>query len=410
MSQLPVAQAFRPANATLKRCATPVMLIVALTMWGAACAGGRPASHEEERSARAAIVKKAGFTRAPFGNVDGKPVFVYTLSNANGMEVRAMSYGAIIVSLRARDRDGRPDDIVLGFDVLDGYLAGHPYFGAIVGRYGNRIAKGRFELDGKTYQLATNNGPNHLHGGARGFDKVVWEAEPFDRDGQSGVVFTHTSPDGDEGYPGTLNVRVTYTLTPANELIVDYDATTDRATPINLTQHSYFNLAGAGTGDILDHQLTLDADRFTPVDATLIPTGEVAPVEGTPFDFRRPTAIGARIGADHVQLKNGTGYDHNWVLSRSGGGLVHAARLLEPTTGRTLDVSTTEPGVQFYSGNFLDGKLTGRSGHVYKQRYGLCLETQHFPDSPNHQHFPSTILRPGERYRSSTVFAFGVAK
>jgi aldose 1-epimerase len=331
------------------------------------------------------------------------------------MEVSAMSYGAIIVSLRARDRDGRPDEVVLGFDALDGYLAGHPYFGAIVGRYGNRIAKGRFTLDGKTYQLATNNGPNHLHGGVKGFDKVVWEAEPFDRDGQSGVVFTHTSPDGDEGYPGTLNVRVTYTLTPANELIVDYDATTDKATPINLTQHSYFNLAGAGTGDILDHQLTLDADRFTPVDATLIPTGELAPVEGTPFDFRRPTAIGARIGADHVQLKNGTGYDHNWVLNRPAGGstgsaLHHAARLEEPKSGRTLDVSTTEPGVQFYTGNFLDGKLTGRSDHSYKQRYGLCLETQHFPDSPNHPDFPSTILRPGERYRSTTVFAFGVAK
>ena len=354
-------------------------------------------------------MKSDHFTRAPFGHVDGKAVYLYTLTNAHGMEVRAMSYGAIIVSLRVPDRDGRSDDVVLGFDALDGYLAGQPYFGAIVGRYGNRIAKGQFALDGMTYPLATNNGPNHLHGGVKGFDKVVWEAEPFDRDGRSGVVFTHTSPDGDEGYPGTLNARVSYTLTPANELIVDYFATTDKATPINLTQHSYFNLAGAGTGDILDHRLTLDADRFTPVDATLIPTGDLAPVDGTPFDFRRPMAIGARIGADHPQLRYGTGYDHNWVLNGPPGQLRHAAWLGEPKSGRTLDVSTTEPGVQFYTGNFLDGTLTGKSGRVYKQRYGLCLETQHFPDSPNHPGFPSTILRPGERYQSKTVFAFGIA-
>jgi aldose 1-epimerase len=362
-----------------------------------------------------AIVKKGGFTRAPFGDVDGAAVYLYTLTNSHGMEVRAMSYGAIIVSLRVPDRGGVSDDVVLGFDALEGYLAGHPYFGAIVGRYGNRIAKGRFALDGQTYQLATNNGPNHLHGGVKGFDKVVWEAEPFDRDGQAGVVFTHVSPDGDEGYPGNLNARVTYTLTQANELIVDYSATTSKATPVNLTQHSYFNLAGAGTGDILEHRLTLDADRFTPVDATLIPTGELAPVDGTPFDFRRPTAIGARIGGDHVQLKYGTGYDHNWVLNLPSGGstgpaLHHAARLEEPKSGRTLDVATTEPGVQFYTGNFLDGTLTGKSGRVYKQRYGLCLETQHFPDSPNHAAFPSTILRPGERYQSKTVFTFGVSK
>jgi len=357
-----------------------------------------------------AIVKKGGFTRAPFGQVDGTAVYLYTLTNAHGMEVRAMSYGAIIVSLRVPDRGGVSDDVVLGFDALDGYLAGPPYFGAIVGRYGNRIAKGRFTLDGQTYQLATNNGPNHLHGGVKGFDKVVWEAEPFDRAGESGVVFTHVSPDGDEGYPGNLNARVTYTLTQANELIVDYNATTSKATPINLTQHSYFNLAGAGTGDILDHVLTIDADRFTPVDATLIPTGELTPVDGTPFDFRRPTAIGARIGGGDVQLKYGNGYDHNWVLNGSAGQLRHAARVEDPSSGRTLDVATTEPGMQFYTGNFLDGTLTGKSGRVYKQRYGLCLETQHFPDSPNHAAFPSTILRPGERYQSKTVFTFGVNK
>jgi aldose 1-epimerase len=308
------------------------------------------------------------------------------------------------------DRGGRSDDVVLGFDVIEGYLATEPYFGAVVGRYGNRIAKGRFTLEGKSYQLATNNGPNHLHGGIKGFDKVVWEPEPFEHGGESGVVFTFTSPDGDEGYPGVVNARVTYTLTAANELIVDYFATADKPTPINLTQHGYFNLAGAGTGDILGHRLTLDADRFTPVDATLIPTGDLASVEGTPFDFRRPSTIGARIGADHPQLKYGNGYDHNWVLNGAPGQLRHAARLEEPTSGRTLDVSTTEPGVQFYTGNFLDGTLTGKSGRVYRHRYGLCLETQHFPDSPNHPAFPSTILRPGQPYASKTVFAFGVSR
>jgi len=373
---------------------------------GAVAACGGKAGETPDK----AVVKTAGFSRAPFGQVDGKDVFLYRLANANGMEVRAMSYGATIVSLRVPDRNAQSDDVVLGFDTLDGYLAPEPYFGAVVGRYGNRIAKGQFTLDGTTYRLATNNGPNHLHGGVKGFDKVVWEAEPFDRDGRSGIVFSHRSPAGDEGYPGTLDAKVTYMLTPANELIVDYVATTDKATPINLTQHSYFNLAGAGSRDILDHRLTLDAARFTPVDATLIPTGALAPVEGTPFDFRGATAIGARIGADDPQLKFGNGYDHNFVLNGTAGQLRHVASVEEPTSGRTLDISTTEPGVQFYTGNFLDGTLTGKSGRVYKQRYGFCLETQHFPDSPNHPAFPSTILRPGERYQTKTVFAFGVRK
>jgi aldose 1-epimerase len=354
----------------------------------------------------------AGIGRAGFGRTgDGTPVDVFVLTNGRGVEVRAISYGAIIASVRVPDRNGQRGDVVLGFDTIDGYLGTHPYFGAVVGRYGNRIAKGRFTLDGKTYQLATNNGPNHLHGGVKGFDKAVWRGEPVDRgDGSASVAFTHTSPDGDEGYPGALTVRVTYTLTSADEIVVEYEATTDKPTPVNLTQHSYFNLAGAGTGDILQHRLTIDADRFTPVDATLIPTGELAPVAGTPFDFRQPTAIGARIDGDDQQLKNGNGYDHNWVLNRTGGGLVHAARVEDPSSGRTLDVSTTEPGVQFYAGNFLDGTITGKGGRVYKRRYGLCLETQHFPDSPNHPDFPSTILRPGERFRSKTVFAFGVTK
>jgi aldose 1-epimerase len=353
----------------------------------------------------------AGVGRSGFGRTgDGTPVDVFVLTNGRGVEVRAISYGAIITSVRVPDRDGQRADVVLGFDTIDGYLGTHPYFGAVVGRYGNRIAKGRFTLDGKTYQLATNNGPNHLHGGVRGFDKAVWRGEPVDRsDGSASVAFTHTSPDGDEGYPGTLNVRVTYTLTAANEIVIEYEATADKPTPVNLTQHSYFNLAGAGTGDILQHRLTIDADRFTPVDATLIPTGELATVAGTPFDFRQPTTIGARIDADDQQIKNGNGYDHNFVLNRTGG-LAHAARLEDPSSGRTLDVSTTEPGVQFYAGNFLDGTITGKGGRVYKRRFGVCLETQHFPDSPNHPDFPSTILRPGERFQSKTVLAFGVMK
>jgi len=352
-----------------------------------------------------------GLTRSPFGRTpDGAAVELFTLTNATGVELRAITYGGIIVSLRTPDRNGRLGDIVLGLDNLEGYLRGTPYFGAIIGRYGNRIARGRFTLDGRTYRLATNNGPNHLHGGASGFDRVVWAAEPLETDSGVGVAFTYTSPDGEEDYPGTLRVRVTYTLTDRDELVVDYHATTDKATPVNLTQHSYFNLAGGGTRDILDHVLTINADSFTPVDSTLIPTGVVAPVAGTPFDFRTPTAIGARIGRDDPQLEKGLGYDHNFVLNRSGAALVHAARVVESGSARTLDVYTTEPGVQFYSGNFLDGSITGKEGRVYRHRYGFCLETQHFPDSPNQPLFPSTTLRPGREYRSRTVFAFGVER
>ncbi len=355
----------------------------------------------------------ARFGRYP---VDPSVVFVlrdtmkqFTLTNANGIEVRVMTYGAIITSIRTRDRAGHLDDIVLGFDSLAGYLKDSPYFGAIVGRYANRIANGRFTLDGTTYHLARNNGPNALHGGVRGFDKVPWTGEPFQTDSGMGVRLRYTSADGEEGFPGTLVARVTYTLTPRDELVVDYEATSDRATPVNLSQHTYWNLRGAGNGDILDHLLTLDAAAFTPVDSTLIPTGEIASVAGTPFDFRAATRIGTRIGQDNTQLRFGGGYDHNWVLDRpSGSGLVHAARLVEPSSGRTLDISTTEPGVQFYSGNFLDGSIQGKGGRVYAHRTGLCLETQHFPDSPNHANFPSTILRPGTTYRSRTVYRFGV--
>ena len=346
--------------------------------------------------------------RQPFGTADGKAVEMFTLTNKNGVEVRAITYGGIITSLKTPDRTGALADIVLGFNSLDGYLADHPFFGAIIGRYGNRIGKGRFTIDGTEYKLATNNGPNHLHGGVKGFDKVVWQPEVMPSEpGRSGVSFSYTSADGEEGYPGRLVVEVVYFLNDNNELTVDYQARSDKATHVNLTQHSYFNLAGEGSGDILGHELTIDADRFTPVDATLIPTGELAPVDGTPFDFRTPMAIGARIDAAHPQIAHGPGYDHNWVLNRSGAGLQRAAMVVEPTSGRTLEILTTEPGIQFYAGNFLDGKLIGKSGRPYGRRSGFCLETQHYPDTPNKPNFPTTLVKPGEDYKTTTVFKFG---
>jgi aldose 1-epimerase len=349
---------------------------------------------------------RAGVTRVASSTlVNGKPIEIFTLTNAAGVEVKAMTYGGIITSWRVPDRRGQLADIVLGYDDPAGYIKDNsPYLGAIVGRYGNRIAKAQFVLDGHTYALAANNGVNHLHGGTQGFDKVLWEGEALRG---AGVAFSRTSVDGEEGYPGNLKVRVTYTLTDKNELVLSYEATTDKPTPINLTQHSYFNLAGQGTGDILGHEVRINADRYTPVDATLIPTGELAPVDKTPFDFRTPTAIGARIASEHPQMQFGRGYDHNWVLARSGAGLSLAADVYEPKSGRTLQVRTTEPGLQFYTGNFLDGTLTGKDGRVYRQRYGFCLETQHFPDSPNMPTFPSTTLRPGETYRTRTVFTTG---
>ncbi|MBA3637729.1 MAG: galactose mutarotase [Acidobacteriota bacterium] len=373
----------------------------------------QPAAHPVVRGGLSRVIVaqpgKSPIKREPFGKKpDGQAVERFTLTNVKDVVIQAINYGGIITSLRVPDRNGRFDDIVLGFDNLDDYLKDHPFFGAIIGRYGNRIAKGAFTLDGKAYKLAANNGVNHLHGGNRGFDKVLWTAEPVA--GRNAIAFTRTSPDGEEGYPGNLRVRVTYTLTDANELIVDYSATTDKATPVNLTQHSYFNLAGQASGDILGHQLMLNADRYTPVDDTLIPTGELAPVAGTPFDFRKLTAIGARINQEDPQIKNGKGYDHNWVLNRKGENRQLAARVVEPKTGRTLEITTTEPGIQFYSGNLLDGTLTGKAGAVYKHRTGFCLETQHYPDSPNQTTFPSTILKPGAEYKTSTVFTFGIAK
>ena len=342
---------------------------------------------------------------------DGRPVEQVEL-RAGGLELTAISYGGTVVSLRIPDRDGALGDVVLGHDSLHGYLHDSPYFGAIVGRYGNRIARGRFELDGTTHQLARNDGDQHLHGGRRGFDKQLWRATALPDGGDASVAFTLVSPDGDEGYPGTLEAVVTYTLTERDELAVEYAARTDRATVVNLTQHSYFDLSAGRCASILDHELTVNADAYVPVDATLIPTGELASVAGTPFDFRSPTPIGARIGEPHEQLRHAGGYDHCYVLRAAGstGALTHAAHVAEPTSGRTLDVYTTEPGMQLYSGNFLDGTIRGKGGRRYAHRSGFCLETQHFPDSPNQPAFPSTVLRPGEEYRSRTVFAFGVRR
>lgn len=347
-----------------------------------------------------------GVQKQPFGTQDGRPISLYTLTNSHGLEIRAMNYGGIILSMRVPDRKGQLADIVLGHDTLDGYIPNLPYLGAIIGRYANRIANGTFTLDGKTYTLPKNNGSNTLHGGVkRTFDKVVWDDEALGN-GQNGVVFTYLSKDGEEGFPGNLKIKVTYTLTDENELVVDYEATTDKATPINVTQHSYFDLAGEGTGNILNHELMLNADRFTPVNSNLIPTGELRPVKGTPLDFTTSTKIGARIDDPYDQLVLAKGYDHNFVINRKGDGLVLAARVYDPTSGRVLEVSTTQPGIQFYTGNFLDGTVTGKQGHVYKKRYAFCLETQHFPDSVNHPEFPSTILRPGETFHSKTVFKF----
>jgi len=356
--------------------------------------------------AQTASKKKAGVEQKDFGTREGRPVILYTLTNSHGVEVRAMNYGGIILSIRVPDRKGQLADIVLGHDTLEGYIPNPPYLGAIVGRFANRIANGTFTLDGKTYTLPKNDGPNTLHGGVtRTFDKVVWDGEPK---GRSGVSFTYLSKDGEEGFPGNLKVTVTYTLTDANALIIDYEATTDKSTPINVSQHSYFNLKGQGNGDILDHEIMINADRFTPVDKNLIPTGELRAVKGTPFDFTTSTKMGARIDDNYEQLVLGHGYDHNFVLndSPSQNGMKLAARVHEATSGRSLEVWTTQPGVQFYTGNFLDGSVTGKEGHVYKRRYGFCLETQHFPDSPNRPEFPSTILKPGEKFRQSTVFKF----
>ncbi len=340
--------------------------------------------------------------------VDGKKTDLYVLTNAAGMKVALTNYGGRIVSILVPDKNGAMVDVNLGHGSIDDYLNRESFFGTLVGRYGNRIAKGKFTLDGKTYSLATNNGPNSLHGGKKGFNAKVWDATPV---GNNGLKLRYVSQDGEEGYPGTLTVDVTYTLTDDNGIKIDYQATTDKNTVVNLTNHAYFNLNGEGSGTVGDHVLQINADRYTPVDATLIPTGELAPVEGTPFDFRKPTPIGQRVDADHPQIKNGGGYDHNFVLN---GGQTDQPRLIatasSPKTGITMQVLTTEPGVQFYGGNFLNGQVTGKSGRPYEKRTAFCLETQHFPDSPNQSSFPSVVLKPGQTYKTTTEYRFSVAK
>lgn len=333
---------------------------------------------------------------------EGEGVEIFSLVNDQGMEVRIINYGGIITSINVPDRKGRVDDVVLGHDTLEGYLNRSRYFGALVGRYANRIARGRFSLSGIEYQLAINNGPNHLHGGVKGFDKVVWTATEID----DGVRLNYFSEDGEENYPGNLSATVTYRLDDENELWIDYEATTDRDTIVNLTNHSYFNLGSGGT--ILDHELEISADTFTSIDETLIPTGEIRSVKGTPMDFTTPTAIGTRIDDNDKQLRNAGGYDHNFVLRTSGEEFRTAATIYQPTTGRKMDIRTTQPGLQFYSGNFLDGSITGKGGRRYVKHSGCCFETQHFPDSPNHPNFPSTVLRAGEKYHAATVFKFSV--
>ena len=356
-----------------------------------------PQAKPEAKEARVMSANEESFGKTP----EGREVNLYTLTNTNGLRAKITNYGAILVSLEVPDRDGNLADITLGFDALEGYLAGHPYFGATVGRYANRIGKARFMLDGVEYELAANNGENHLHGGIKGFDKVVWRPEDlWANDNEALLKMSYVSEDDEEGYPGNLACTVTYTLTKDDELKISYEAETDKTTVVNLTNHSYFNLAGQGNGDILGHELTLNADRYTPVDEGLIPTGEIRSVKDSPMDFTLPMTIGSRI----EQVSGG--YDHNYVINSSGGTLALAARVHEPTSGRVMEIYTTEPGIQLYTGNFLDGTLTGKGGKVYKKHYAFCLETQHFPDSPNKPNFPSVVLLPGQKYTTVTVHKF----
>ena len=339
---------------------------------------------------------------------DGKTMELFTLKNANGLVAQITNYGGKVINLWTPDKNGDYADIVIGYETSAEYLkTTEIYYGTLIGRYGNRIAKGQFTLNDSVYTLAKNNGENHLHGGIKGFNNVVWDAKKTD---DQTLELTYLSVDGEEGYPGNLNVKVVYKLTDENELKVEYWATTDKPTPVNLTQHSFFNLKGAGNGDVNDHIVLIMADSYTPVDSTLIPTGEIATVDGTPFDFRTPTAIGARINDNHIQMKFGNGYDHNWILTKAETGLSYAAKVVEPASGRTLEVFTNEPGMQFYGGNFMSGNDTGKGGKVFAFRGAFCLETQHFPDSPNKPEFPSTILNPGEKYYSVCVYKFGVEK
>jgi len=350
------------------------------------------------------MIEKTIYGKLP----DGREVFQYTLKNAAGVEVKIINYGAIVTSIKVPDRDGKLADIVLGYDSLSGYLGDNAFLGAIVGRYGNRIGKGKFKIDGEEYQVTVNDGENHLHGGKVGFNKVLWDAKVVSSTAEPALALTYVSPDGEEGYPGTVTLTVTYTLTNKNELRIDYEGKTDKPTLLNPTHHSYFNLTGNPTETILNHELTIDADKFTPVDAGLIPTGELADVADTPFDFRKPQKIGLRINDQNEQLQFGHGYDHNWVLNNYDRTVHKEVELYEPLSGRLMEVSTDQPGMQFYSGNFLNGTIRGKNGVLYQHRTGLCLEAQCFPDSPNKSNFPSVILRPSQVYRQRTIYKFSV--
>ncbi len=365
---------------------------------------GKEMNNEQSRTLSEGSIKKELFGGLP----SGEEAHIYTLVNSHGLEMRVLDYGGIVVSLHVPDRTGHADDVVLGFDELEDYLNRSPYFGCIVGRYANRIAKGSFTLDQVEYRLAKNEGENHLHGGDSGFNKALWEARPLPDDPERpGIELTYVSEDGEEGYPGDLSIKVVYTLSNKNELKIEYHATTSKSTIVNLTQHNYYNLKGAGNGTVLDHEVTIKAGRFTPIDKFSIPTGDLKAVAETPFDFTKFNAIGSRIDDDHVQLKYGNGYDHNWVLEKKPDELTLAAEVYEPISGRFMEVFTTEPGLQFYTGNFLND-IIGKAGKRYGQRHGLCLEAQHFPDSPNKSQFPSTVLRPREAYHQKTIYRFGV--
>lgn len=369
-----------------------------IILFGCAKKGTEQPQEPQTREQRAMTINVESFGKTP----DGQEVELYTLANINGMRARITNYGAILVSLEVPDKAGKLADITLGYDTLDGYLTRHPYFGSTVGRYANRIGGAKFKLNDVEYTLAANNGPNHLHGGIKGFDKVVWKLEEIKAESDKALVkLSYLSKDGEEGYPGNLACTVTYTLTKGGELKISYEAETDKTTIVNLTNHSYWNLAGQGNGDILGHELMLNADKYSPVDEALIPTGEIRSVKDTPMDFTRPMTIGSRIG----QVEGG--YDHNYVLNNSGGGgLALCAKVYEPTSGRIMEIYTTEPGVQFYTGNFLDGSITGKSDRIYRKHYGFCLETQHFPDSPNKPDFPSVVLNPGDKYMTNTTYKF----
>ncbi len=388
---------------------SPVPILLLAGVGAGACGYTVPPSLPEMPEEIAALREIVQVTRRPWGEVDGREVEIFRLASRTGLRAEIAELGGAIVSLTAQGRDGEFADVVLGFDDLGSYLADtNPYFGAVVGRYANRIAGGRFTLDGEVHTLPRNDGDNSLHGGVRGLSRVVWQGEPFEAANGAGVVLRYRSPDGEEGYPGKVDFQVRYLLTSIGDLRIEAEAVTDRPTVVNLSFHSYFNLKGEGEGDILDHELSLDSEHYTPVDDTLIPTGEIAPTEGTPMDFRTPAAIGSRIDDDFEQLRFGGGYDHNWVLRppEDDGQMRVAAIVVEPTSGRKLVVKTTAPGLQLYTGNFLDGTLVGKSGRPYVHRGGLCLETQHFPDSPNQPGFPSTVLRPGETYRQVTEYQF----